>query len=141
MSLQISENKNKRSRICKISYAFASDLIINNYPGDSIQVIGNFSDVRFSSANFSEILEANGEQYNQELLLEIKGNDSDTQKTISDLTGKYIILKLEYTNQEVKIVGTNESPLMLLHQQSGTPVVNNLSFSRNSAEKAKYIIS
>jgi len=141
MTLQISENKNKRSRICKISYAFASDLIMNNYPGDSIQLIGNFSDIRFSSANFSEILEANGEQYNQELLIEIKGNDPDTQKTISDLTGKYIILKLEYTNKEMKIVGTDESPLMLMHEQSGTPLVNKLSLSRNSAEKAKYPIS
>lgn len=141
MTLQISDNKNKRSRICKIAYAFASDLVINNYPGENIQVIGNFSNILFSSASFSEILEANGEQYIQELIIDIKGNDPDAQKTIADLTGKYTILKLEYSNSEVKIVGTDESPLMLIHEQSGTPVVNRLSVSRTSAEKAKYPIS
>lgn len=141
MTIKINDNKDKRSRICKISYAYASDLLINNYPGDAIQVIGDLERIYFSSVSFSEVQEANGEQYQQELIIEIKGNNQEAQKTISDLTGKYTIVKLEYSNQEIKIVGTPESPLMFIHEQSGMPSVNRLSVNRYSAEKAKYIIS
>lgn len=138
--MKITENKNKRARICKIGYACISDLVIINYPGSQIQITGDFKNIAFSVASFSEIMEANGEQYLQELIIEMKGNDPAVQKEISEITGKYCLVKLEYTNQEVKVIGSEESPVLLIHEQSGNPVINKLSVSRNSPEKAKYLI-
>lgn len=140
MKLKIFENKDKRAKICKIGYVFVSNVVINNYPGDAIQIVGDFNYIEFSTASFSEIQDINGEQYQQELIIEIKGSNEYTQSIIDIVTGNYCLIQLKLSNNETKIIGSPESPIMMSHEESGQPIINKLYVKRQSSEKSKYMI-
>jgi hypothetical protein len=114
---------------------------IRDYPGNEIYIAGDWLPIRFSSANFQETDETNGEPVAQELSIKISGSEKEAESIIRDLCGQEILLRLQYSNGDVKVVGTDDNPVYLSHSAGGSPVASTISFKRNSAERAKHLKS
>jgi hypothetical protein len=139
--MKILENKNKRSAICKIDYILISEAIISSFLGNDIFVIAEWKQVKFSSADFQETDETNGEPVKQELTILISGSEKEAERTIRELCGRELLIRLQYSNGETKVIGTEDNPVLLSHSSSGVPAVQTIYSKRNSAEKAKHLQS
>jgi hypothetical protein len=139
--IKIQRNTDKRADICKIEYILTNQATIYDYPGNEITVKGDWVPVKFSSVSFQETDEVNGEPVTQELSIKIAGAQKETEKVIRELCGIEIIFCLHYSNGESKVVGTEDNPVSLSHNSSGTPIAQTLYCKRNSPEKAKHLKS
>jgi hypothetical protein len=139
--IHILDNKNKRSDICKIDYIYTAFASIRNYPGDEILISGEWLPVRFSSASFTEKDETNGEPVVQELSVKIAGLEKEAEQTVREICGIELLIRLQYSSGEIKVIGTEDNPVSLSYSFGGSPVVCTLYCNRNSAERAKYFKS
>jgi hypothetical protein len=137
--IQVKKNDQKRAIVCKIDSVLTSEVSVRNYPGNEIFIAGEWQPVRFSSADFQETDETNGEPVRQELTILISGSEKETEQTIRELCGQELLIRLQYSNGETKVIGTDDNPVSLSHGSAGAPVVQTLYCKRNSAEKAKHL--
>lgn len=138
--IEIKSNSDKRSDISKVSYIDALNSQFVDYPGNYCECVGNFLPIKFSSVSMVEDDAENGAPISQELSIDIRGQNQDIDNQVLQVTGKYILLKLEFSNGDVKIVGTKDNPVVLSTLKSEKPLMTTLSTTRTSAEKAKYLV-
>jgi hypothetical protein len=139
--MEISSNSDKRAFICR---AFASQVDKTqyvDYPGNKCVVTGDFSEVKFSDVSFTESEPLNGEPVEQNLQFIFRGQSYDSDVTSKLLTNNLNIIKLHYSNGDVKIVGTKDNPVILSPSKSGRVVELTLESKRFCAEQAKYLIN
>jgi len=140
--IKSTNNESKRNRITGINYVLVSEATVRDFPGQYIQVlVTGWNDIKFSSVEFTETESVNGEFVIQELLLKIFGSDFELDQLIRSVIGNELLIQLLYANGDVKIMGTEDCPVILAHSFTGSPVSQTLSTTRNSAEKAKYLLS
>ncbi len=140
--INISKNTDERSDIYQISFVYTSLAIIRDYPGPEIFIhTFEWKKLNYSSATFQESDEINGEPVSQELNIKLNGSNEENSQTIRDVCGRQILVRLDYSNGEEIIIGTEDNPVALSHTSSGSPIVQTLFFKRNSAEKAKHLKS
>ena len=132
---------NKRAQICKMSFISIDAAEIINYPGDIfIKVKGEWSVIPISSGQFKE--EYSPEAITeQELKVVVTDTGIDVSKKLRKMFSSYGLILLEFTNGDSKVVGTEDFPVVVILQESGSPAVFNLSFKRRSHEPAKYLKS
>ena len=132
-------NTTKRNRISLIDFVLLSEATVRDFPGKFIQVTTTgWNSIQFSSVEFSEYQPSNGEFVDQELNIFINGTDSSIDQELQLLCGNEVLIRLTYANGDVKIVGTEENPILLESSSTGSPVRQTLSTKRKSAEKSKY---
>lgn len=135
-------NSTKRNRIIGIEYALLSESSVRDFPGNFIQVMtSSWQDLKITSVEFTETEPSNGDFIEQELAIVINGEDSILDSLLQTMTGNEVLLRLTYSNGEIKIVGTEENPVVLARTKTGSPVQQILSSKRKSAERAKFPIS
>lgn len=139
--MKITDNKNKISRISSLHYAPVSDVQIVDYPGQYAKCSGNFTEISFSEATFDELEPDNGSAVEQNIDILLRGQSEESDIECTDIAGKYLLLKIGYTNGKTKLVGTPDNPVLLSTQTGGSQVETKLTCKRFSAEKAKYIVS
>jgi hypothetical protein len=138
--IHVKENGSKRATICGVDYVMNNHATVKDFPGSMITVlVTEWVPIRFSSISFTENDEVNGEFVSQELTINVKGIDNDTEQNLRDIAGQGVLVRLKYTNGVYKIVGTEENPVVLSLSSEGSPVNQSLVSKRNSAEKAKYL--
>lgn len=138
--IKISSNSDKRSDIIEVGYAEPSNLDFTDYPGNYCQCVGDFEPIKFTTASIQEDEPENGSAINQELSIVVRGQNRETDDTLLEIGGKYLILKLKFSNGDIKIVGTKDNPVVLSCLKSEKPLAVTLTSTRTSAEKAKYIL-
>ncbi|MDR1436793.1 MAG: hypothetical protein LBI65_01610 [Candidatus Symbiothrix sp.] len=139
--IKIQDNSDKRSAVCRIYYIERSKATVYDYPGNVISVTGSWNEIRFSAVTFEEKEEINGDMVTQELHIKISGSQKATGQTIRAVCGREIFVRLQYSNGEDKIIGTDDNPVLFSHSSGDSPVAQSLYFKRNSAEKAKHLQS
>jgi hypothetical protein len=138
--LQVKDNGSKRAIICGVDYVLNSMATVKDYPGSIIMVlVSEWIPIRFSSASFTESDDTNGEMVSQELSIELKGMDPNSEKDIREIIGQAVLIRLKYNSGVYKLVGTEENPVILSHHTNTSATSLNLVSKRNSAEKAKYL--
>lgn len=122
-----------------IDYVLLSEATVRDFPGKFIQVTTTgWNALKFSSVEFSEYQPSNGDFVDQELNIYINGADPTIDQELQLLCGNETLIRLTYANGDIKIIGTEENPLLLTCLSSGSPVRQTLTTKRKSAEKAKY---
>lgn len=140
--MKATSNEIRRNRIISAHYTLLSDATVIDYPGKNIKVLtSSWTEIKYSSINFSEALAANGNFVEQELELLMFGSSSEIMDHVHQLIGNEVLIKFTYSNNEVKIFGTEENPVLLLHSSSGSPVQQRLYTKHFSAEYSKYLIN
>ncbi len=131
-------NRNdKRSAICRLDFLPIGQATVNNQPGNSaIRVRGSFNPVPIASGEFRET-EEQGSPVEQELSAVVTDTGSDHLAEIRSLFDQDGLVRLTFTNGEQRIVGTDDFPVHVNTELSGTPQTLTLSFTRNSPEPAK----
>ena len=127
----------KRAAICRLAFLALSKATIRNTPGNpTIQVRGTFTQLPISSGEFEET-ETNGEPVEQKLEAVITDTSVEKLSEYRTMLAEYGLLLLTMTNGDQRVVGTDEFPVLVTTELSGTPQALALTFKRNSPEPAK----
>lgn len=127
----------KRSSVCRLAFLPVALAKVTDKPGSMfIQVQGTFIPIPISSAEFRET-EKQGTAVEQELKAAVTCTGSDCLASIRETFNQDGLILIGFTNGEQKIIGTDEFPVHVDTELSGTPKTLTLSFTRNSAEPAK----
>ena len=131
-------NRNdKRAAICRLAFLPISGATVRNTPGNpTIQVRGTFTPLPISSGEFEET-ETNGNPIEQELEAVITDTSVAKLQEYRTLLADYGLLLVTLTNGDQRIIGTDEFPVLVSTELSGSPQTLTLSFKRNSPEPAK----
>ena len=114
-----------------------SQATVENRPGNPvIRVRGTFTRLPIASGEFRES-ETNGNPIEQELEAIITDTSAANLTGYRNLLAEYGLLRMTLTNGDVRVVGTDEFPVLVSTELSGTPQSLTLSFKRNSPEPAK----
>ena len=132
----MSRNDN-RAAVCGVEFLPVSRATVGNMPGNpAIRVGGTFVRLPIASAEFRES-ETNGTPVEQELEAVITSTGADNLSGYRDLLADYGLLRLTFTNGDVRVVGTDEFPVLVSTELSGTHRSLTLSFKRDSPEPSK----
>ena len=127
----------KRASICQLEFLPISQATVENRPGNPvIRVRGTFTRLPIASGEFRES-ETNGNPIEQELEAIITDTSAANLTGYRNLLAEYGLLRMTLTNGDVRVVGTDEFPVLVSTELSGTPQSLTLSFKRNSPEPAK----
>ena len=131
-------NRNdKRAAICRLAFLPLSQATVQNIPGKmTIGVRGSFTQLPISSGEFEET-ETNGNPIEQELEAVITDTSVAKLQEYRTLLADYGLLLVTLTNGDQRIIGTDEFPVLVSTELSGSPQALTLSFKRNSPEPAK----
>ena len=131
----------KRAAICRLAFLALSKATVQNTPGNpTIQVRGTFTQLPISSGEFQET-ETNGEPVEQELEAVITDTSAAKLAEYRTILAEYGLLLVTLTNGDQRVVGTDEFPVLVSTELSGTPQALTLTFKRNSPEPAKMFSS
>ena len=127
----------KRAAICRLDFLPVSQATVIDQPGSRlIKVQGDFNPIPIASGEFRET-EEQGELVEQELTAVVTDTGADRLAAIRDLFAQDGLVLLAFTNGEQRVVGTDEFPVHVNAELSGSPLALTLSFRRHSAEPAK----
>lgn len=133
--------ENKRSQICGMSFIPMTDATVVNHPGESIiKISGTWHEISISSGEFKE-KEGNGDVVEQELEAVVTDTGENAVALLRNICRCDGLIRLRHTNGDIKVVGTDQFPVLLTMQRSGTPASITLSFKRKSPEPAKILES
>lgn len=138
--MEINNNSDKRALIWKAEYCPVSETSFVDYPGDKCRVTASFQRINFSDVSFTESDGVNGEPIEQNLQFIFRGQNKEFDQDVKKLTGSFNIIKLHYSNRDIRIVGTKDNPVIFSAVKSGRVVETTIESRRVSAEHAKYLI-
>lgn len=134
--------ENKRSQICGMSFLPLPDAEVRNVPGsDKLRVRGIWVSINVSSGEWKENLEQVGKPVEQELKATVTDTSAAMESRLRTLFSVDGLLLVGLTNEEKKVVGTDEFPVHVSMERSGDPGKLALSFKRSSPEPAKVLES
>ena len=114
---------------------------VDNLPGHNvIRLSGSTTRIPISKGEFTEEI-TDGTVVKQTLSAIVTNTGMANTLSLRLLLGQEGILIIHLTNGEIKVVGTDEFPVMITLTQSGTPSVHELTFDRVSPEHAKFLQS
>ena len=131
----------KRAQICAMELIPISVSQVNDRPGEkTIQVSGVWISIPISSGEFKEKA-VPGELVEQEFKGSVTNTETDFANSLRDLLAQNCLVRLRFTNGVERVVGTDQFPVVLTLEESGTPAAFTLSFKRNSSEPSKKLKS
>ena len=98
------------------------------------------SPIPVSSGEFKE-KNVSGELTEQELKAVVTDTGASFSNSLRDLLCREGLVCLKFTNGSERVVGTDQFPVVVTLQESGSPAAFTLSFKRSSPEPAKILKS
>lgn len=133
---------NKRSQICEMHFLPISNAQVENIPGsNSIKVHGEWIDFHITSGEFKEKQDIPGGIVDQELKVVITDTNEKNAASICDMIIHEGLVLIEMTNGNRKVIGTDQFPVTLSPEYSGSPIKLTLLIKRDSPESAKILKS
>lgn len=127
----------KRAQICALSYLPLAGAKVRNLPGaKSIRVSGEWTDIPISKGEFKEKT-TSGSLVEQEIKATVTDTGGEFSARMRDLLNQEGLVRLKFTNGAEKVVGSDQFPVLLTLEESGSPAAFSLSCKRNSPEPAK----
>lgn len=134
-------NSNKRNEVCGLEFIPIAEAEVDNMPGHNvIRLSGSTTRIPISKGEFTEEI-TDGTVVKQTFSAVVTNTGMANTLSLRLLLGQEGILIIHLTNGEIKVVGTDEFPVMITLTQSGTPSVHELTFDRESPEHAKFLQS
>ena len=131
----------KRAQICAMGFIPVAASVVRNIPGvETIQVSGEWTPIPVSSGEFKE-KNVSGELTEQELKAVVTDTGALFSNSLRDLLCREGLVRLKFTNGTERVVGTDQFPVVVTLQESGSPAAFTLSFKRSSPESAKILKS
>lgn len=131
----------KRAQICAMELIPISAALVKERPGEkTIQVSGVWISIPISSGEFKEKV-VSGELVEQEFKGSVTNTGTDFANSLRDLLAQNCLVRLRFTNGVERVVGTDQFPVLLTLEESGTPAAFTLSFKRSSPEPSKKLKS
>lgn len=131
----------KRVQICAMSFIPVARAVVRNLPGvKTIQVSGDWTLIPISSGEFKEKT-TSGDFTEQELKAVVTDTGSVFSASLYDLFRQEGLVRLRFTNGADRVVGTDQFPVLLTLEESGSPASFKLSFKRDSPEPSKILKS
>lgn len=135
-------NRDKIAQVYRIYWLPVSQAEIENYPGDRyIYVSGDWFPIPFTPVEFKEEQAGGGKLVTQEMSCTITGLNEEFEERILKMISEYGLLRLDFTNEEVRVVGTEQVPVKLSLERGRFPTTYTLSFKRSSPEFSKILKS
>lgn len=135
-------NNDRRAHICKFYYCPYNECTITDIPGNkNIQVLASWINLPMQTAELKENELLAGEMIEQELSVVLKGKNTEMDNEITRLVGKQLIIRLDYSNDESRIMGTRDNPVILSEESAGVIASLTLVSKHLSAEKTKKLTS
>jgi len=139
--MNLNKPDNLTAVICKIGYAFASDIdFITNTFDRFINTVffkdqKTWNEIKFSptTASFVERAERTdaGTLYHQELSFKFPGDDPDQTETLDNMLHTGLIFRIEYTSGTVRMIGDQENPVRISHNKTHNADVLKTDFQIN----------
>ncbi len=131
----------KRAQICALSYLPLPEATVRNLPGaKSIRVSGEWIDIPISKGEFKEKT-TSGALVEQEIKATVTNTGNEFSARLHDLFNQEGLVRLKLTNGTERVVGTDQFPVLLTLEESGSPAAFSISCKRNSPEPAKTLTS
>lgn len=131
----------KHAQIFGMSFMPLAVAAIRNFPGANIiQVAGEWMDIPVIQGEFKEKM-TSGSLIEQELKAAVTDTETDSAVSLRNLLRQEGIARLKFTNGHERVVGTDQFPVLMTLEESGSPAVFTLSFKRSSPEPAKILKS
>lgn len=132
---------NKLAQIFGMSFMPLSAATIRNFPGANIiQVAGEWIDIPVIQGEFKEKM-TSGSLIEQELKAVVTDTGIDSAVSLHNLFRQEGVARLKFTNGTERVVGTDQFPVLLTLEESGSPASFKLSFKRDSPELSKILKS
>lgn len=131
----------KRAQICAMDFIRLDAATVQNLPGaETIHVSGQWVALPISQGEFSE-KRVPGDLIEQELKATLTDTGDEMASGLKVSQSVYGLVLLTFTNRSRRVVGTDQFPVLLTLEESGSPAKFTLSFKRNSPEPAKILES
>lgn len=128
---------NKRAQLCGMDFLPIAGASINNQPGaDYIRIAGTWREIPVSSGEWKETEAMNG-IIAQELKVVVTNTSDEFLKELRGWLRQEGVVRLTFTNEIMRVVGTDQFPVLLTIEQGGSPSSLTLSMKRDSPEPAK----
>lgn len=132
---------NKHAQIFGMGFIPLAVATVRNFPGaDIIQVSGEWIDIPIVEGEFKEKI-TSGSLVEQELKATATDTSPDTVALLRDLLRQEGIVRLKFTNGLERVAGSDQFPVLMTIEESGSPAVFILSFKRSSPEPSKILKS
>lgn len=132
--------ESKRAAICGVSFIALSESTVTNVPGvPQIKVSGIWDKMKFSSAEFSEQLSSDGTNYEVNLTISFSDSSQENQREIMAWIGIYLLVRLDYTDGNSRVVGTDQFPVVLSLSGDGSPHALRLTYKGQQPESSKFL--
>lgn len=130
-------NSDKTAQICALYFIPVRNSEIENYPGmNYIHVRGEWTFIPISSGEFKEITSP-GETIEQELKAVVTNTGMESLTKLTKLFLQNGLIRMKLTNGDDKVIGTDQFPIRITLENSGSPAKLTLSCKRNSPEASK----
>lgn len=127
----------KRAQICALYFISTADAMIENYPGvNYIRIHGTWTNIPVSSGEYKE-KESPEESIEQEFKAVVTDTGADRLARLKELIMPNGLIRMKLTNGDDRVVGTDQFPVRITLEYSGSPAKLTLSFKRNSPEVSK----
>lgn len=132
----------KHSSICGISVLPLSGAVVSNSPGDDrISIRGNWQQVAASEIEFSEKESDSSPFFESQLKFRVTDTSPSSEAALRDLSNRYVLLRLHYTDGAVRVLGTDQFPVELTLSREGIPSYFSLSYKGSQPERVKFFQS
>jgi hypothetical protein len=133
----------KHAQICNLFWLPLPLVNVEVLPGvDSISVSDAtaWDKIDFSTAEFSETGGESGGTVEQEFNAILTDTSESSFRRLLNMFSVYGLLRIDYTNKENRVAGTNDFPIYMSLRRSEKTAVFTLSFKRLSPEYSKILI-
>lgn len=133
---------NKHAQISAMHLLRVEDAEVENHPGnDIIRISGEWHNTNISSIEFSEDDSRPGMPVAVELSAEITDTSNDSRLLYRGYAITPLLIRLDYTNGESRVIGTDTAPIYLGISVKGSPAVINVYYKGVSPESSKLLQS
>lgn len=131
----------KRAQICAMDFIRLDAATVQNIPGSkTIHVSGPWVSLPISQGEYKEKA-TSGDLVEQELKATLTDTGNEMAATLEGTQSVEGLILLTFTNGAHRVVGTDQFPVLLTLEESGSPAKFTLSFKRDSPEPAKILES
>lgn len=132
--------ESKRSSICEIELISLAEATVSCIPGDpKITVSGTWDKLDYSTVEFSEQLSSDGTGYDSNLTISFSDSSPSKSSEVLSWCGIYVLAKLRYTDGSVRVVGTDQFPVVFSFSGEGAPHALRLTYKGTQPESARFL--
>lgn len=132
--------ESKRSSICGVELISLAEATVSCIPGDpKITVSGTWDKLDYSTVEFSEQLSSDGTGYDSNLTISFSDSSPSKSSEVLSWCSIYVLAKLRYTDGSVRVVGTDQFPVVFSFSGEGAPHALRLTYKGTQPESARFL--